>query len=253
MRLKKLWLAVAGGGILLVGLIAGALIGGGLPAWAAGALSGQAFASRAPAAQGGYCQVYVQALASQLHVSESTLATANQAALKATIQQAYKDGKITQAEETRLLNQVDNASAHPCAFVRLGRGLAGGPGAARPQLRAAHTAIVAAVASKLGITPATLQSDLRAGQTVPQLAQQRHVALDGTNGLNAAYLAAVQQQLNQAVSKGLITQTQSTRLYQMAQQGVQSGHYLLLDAGPGRHGAHPGGKHQQPATPSAQQ
>lgn len=254
MRIGKLWLGLAGGGILLVGLIAGALISGGLPAWAANAFPGQVLTTPAPSANGQYCQAYLQALASDLHVSPSTLAQANQAAVTTTIQQAFKDGQISQAEETRLLNQVKSATTRPCAFDRLGRGFGGGLGAARPQLQGARTAIATAVANKLSLTATTLDSDLRSGQSISQIAQSQHVALTGSNGLNAVYLAAVQQQLSKAVTGGLITQAQSTNLYQLAQQGVASGHYLLLDSlplgsGHGSHRANPS-QTQPPTTQS---
>jgi DNA helicase TIP49 (TBP-interacting protein) len=108
---------------------------------------------------------------------------------------------------------------------------------------------VAAVAKKLGITPATLHSDLQSGQTVAQIAQHQHVALDGTNGLNAAYLAAVKQQLDHAVANKQITQAVSSSLYQMVQQGVQSGRYILLQGGPLGHGPRGNGANsQQPSS-----
>lgn len=228
---KRLLLAMAGGGILLVGLVLGALMNGGFPAWAFGAA-----ATPAPGTAGKgnsqYCQLYVQTLANELHVSQSTLETANQDALKAVIQQAYKDGKITQTEETKLLNRASAMAAHPCAGLPFGHHR-GGFG---PELSGARQAIVDAVAGKLGISSATLESDLDSGQTIPDIAKARNVPLTGANGVNAAYLNAVQAQLNQAVSAGTITQAQSTRLYSMAQQAVASGHYPLLT---GPHGWHP--------------
>jgi hypothetical protein len=236
MRLNKWWLGLAGGGILLVGLLAGALMSGGVPAWAAGALTGQVLATQTTTPQGNYCQVYMQALAKSLNVPESTLAQANQSALKSTIQQAYQDGKISQAQETRLLNQVNSATTHPCAFAGIGRALGGNWGGARTQLKAARQAVLAAVANKLGLSVNTLQSDLRAGQTLGQIAQNQHVALSGTSGLNAVYLATVQQQLNQAAKNGGITQAQATSLYQQAQQGVSSGRYFLMAGGSRGHG-----------------
>ena len=72
---------------------------------------------------------------------------------------------------------------------------------------------------------------MRTGQTLSQIAQNQHVALSGTNGLNVVYLAAVQQQLNQAAKNGTITQAQANSLYQQAQQGVSSGRYFVLAGG----------------------
>lgn len=235
MRRNRLFLALAGGGILLVGLVTGALLSGGFPAWAFGAGATPSTGSPTAAGKGAYCQLYEQTLASELHVSQSALESANQDAIKAVIQQAYKDGKITQAQETNLLNHASAIAAHPCAALPFGRHRGGGSG---PQLSGARQAILSAVAGRLGIPAATLQSDLASGQTIPTIAQAKSVPLTGTNGVNAVYLNAVQTQLNQAVSAGTITQAQSAREYAMAQKAVASGHYPLLTAAHG-HGAPP--------------
>ena len=229
---NKLFLALAGGGILLVGLVTGALLSGGFPAWAFGS-SATPTPGTATKGNGQYCQLYEQTLANELHVSQSTLESANQDAIKAVIQQAYKDGKITQTEETNLLNRASAMGTHGCAGMRFGFGH--GRGGFGPQLAGARQAILNAVAGRLGITAATLQSDLASGQTIAQIATAKNVPLTGSNGVNAAYLSAVQAQLNQAVSAGTITQAQSTRLYSMAQQGVASGHYPLLEPAHGGH------------------
>ncbi len=222
MMRNKLLLALAGGGILLAGLVIGAVIGGGIPVWASA--SAQATPS---AGRGQYCQQFTQALASNLHVSQAQLETATQDALKSTIQQAYTDGKITQAEETRLLNRVSQLGSHPCAalgpdFGRHGHrvGWLGGV-----QLASARQAIENAVAAKLNLTPTALESDLASGQTVAQIASAQHVSL---SEVNATYLSAVQGQLKTAVSNGAITQQQSDRIYAMVQQAVSYGRYPLL-------------------------
>jgi hypothetical protein len=72
---------------------------------------------------------------------------------------------------------------------------------------------------------------MRTGLALSQIAQNQHVALSGSNRLNAVYLAAVQQQLNQAAKNGTITQAPANSLYQQAQQGLSSGRYLLLAGG----------------------
>ncbi|MGZ3665537.1 MAG: hypothetical protein ACXVDA_13760, partial [Ktedonobacterales bacterium] len=81
------------------------------------------------------------------------------------------------------------------------------------------------------ITSTTLQANLAAGQTIPQIAQAHHVTIAD---VNAAYLAQVQAMLAQAVSGGFITQDQSTMAYQAIQRSVTNGHYPLLEQ-KGRH------------------
>jgi hypothetical protein len=216
-------LGLVGSGILLIGLIVGALLGGGLPALASS--NGNAPATATPTANQHYCQLFMQTLASNLHVSQSQLESATQAALKTTIEQAVKDGKITQDQATKLLNQID---AHPCAAMghmyrhhdQYGGALAN-----------AHQAILSAVAAKLNLSATTLQSDLASGQTLPQIAAAQHVSMAD---VNAAYLSAVHAQLATAVSSGGITQQQANQAYTKVQQAVASGHYPLLE-GRGMH------------------
>jgi AraC-like DNA-binding protein len=230
MMRNKFLLGLVGGGILLAGLVLGAVIGGGgLPAWASANAQ-----PTPPPSQGQYCQLFMRSLASNLHVSQAQLATATQDALKTTIQQAYKDGKITQAEETKLLDRASQLGSHPCATLESAFGHHGGHAGwqGRGQLAGARQAIVSAVAAKLNLQPAALESDLASGQTLAQIAAAQHVSI---NDVNAAYLGAVQGQLKTAVSNGAITQQQSDRIYTMIQQAVANGHYPLLKG----HAAHP--------------
>ncbi len=84
-----------------------------------------------------------------------------------------------------------------------------------------------AVAQVLGLSAATLEADLSAGQTLVQIAQAQHVAVDD---LNAAYLNAVKAGLAEAVKNGQVTQTQADNMYSIQQQVVASGHYPLLES-----------------------
>ncbi len=223
---KRTKLALAGGGIFLVGLLAGALVSGGLPVLAFDGFSGFSSASASTPTKSNYCQLYEQTLAKDLNVSTSQLDQANQSAAKTVIEQMYADGKITAAEKTKLEQALQNGK-FPCgAFARggwHGIGMRGGFGPIGTQAR---TAIATAVASKLNISEQTLMSDLQAGQTIPQIAQAQKVSL---SDVNAAYLGAIKTQLAKAVSSGMITQDQSTKIYNAMQQAVNGGHYPLLE------------------------
>jgi hypothetical protein len=234
MRTKMWWGLAGGGAILLVGMVIGALLNGGLPAWALGA---SPFGITATPAAGSntssaYCQLYLQRLASALHVDQSTLASDNQAALKAVIQQEYQDKKITQAQETALLNRVNQLGSHPCAGLgRFGRSFGPGPGRGlgrgpAQELGSARQALLSAVAASLKLTPSQLQSDLASGQTLQQLATSRGVSFDS---VKTAYLNAVQAQLKQAVSAGTLTQAQSDQLWAAVQRSVAAGHFPLIE------------------------
>jgi hypothetical protein len=228
---NKLWLGVAAGGILLVGLVLGGLINGGLPALAA---LGANLGPRATGTPNPYCSLYEQTLANQLGVSTAKLEGANQAALTAVIQQAFKDGKITQAQETDLLNKVAAMANQPCLGLRGrfgfgGHGHPGGPG----EIGAVHQAVEAAVANALKVQATDLETQLDAGKTVAQIAQAQGVSI-GT--VNSAYLNAAKGELDKAVTAKTITQTQADQAYSKLQTAVAAGNYPGLD----HHG--PGGK-----------
>lgn len=115
------------GSILLIGLALGGLLGGRMPALASqssasAAAVASATASTAPTDSQKYCQAYIQNLAAELKVSVGQLEAANLAAMQKTIRQAYADGKITQAQETKLLDKAASFSKDPCAAVRHGAG-----------------------------------------------------------------------------------------------------------------------------------
>jgi AraC-like DNA-binding protein len=224
MRQRKLLLGLAGGGLLLMGVAIGALLGN---VFSALASPGGTTHASATAGTGHYCQLFEQTLAQNLHVSPAQLETATQDALTTTIQQAYTDGTITQAQETTLLHQVSQLGAHPCAALRhlgaLGRRGAGVGGA---QFARARQAILHAVATTLKLAPSTLQADLAAGQTLAQIAAAQHVAIAD---VNTVYLGAVHEQLTLLVGNGTLTQAQVDRLSAKVQQAVTSGHYPLLE------------------------
>jgi hypothetical protein len=87
---------------------------------------------------------------------------------------------------------------------------------------------LSAVAKSLGIATDTLQSDLVRGQTVAQVARARKVSLAN---VRMAYLQAAQTYLAQAASQGIITQAQSSAIYQALQSAVSKGEFPLLMPG----------------------
>jgi len=111
------------GSILLIGLALGGLLGGRMPALASqgstsAAAAASATASTAPTDSQKYCQAYIQNLAAALKVNVAQLEAANLSALQKTIRQAYADGKITQAQETKLLDRAASFSKDPCRALQ---------------------------------------------------------------------------------------------------------------------------------------
>lgn len=175
-----------------------------------------------------YCQLYEQTVVSETGVSAAKLEQANYDALQAVLQQMVADGKITQAQETQIAQQLALLKSQPCQNLsQLGKGMA--PSASQQQaLAGARSAVLDATAKALHLTSAQLQSDLASGQTVAQVATSQNVPIAA---VNQAYLGAVGDQLKAAVANGMITQAQADQLSAMLQTAVNAGHYPLLDGG----------------------
>ncbi|MBF6591538.1 MAG: hypothetical protein IVW57_13560 [Ktedonobacterales bacterium] len=229
---KKWVLGIVGAALLVVGVAGGLVMASQLNASA----SSYATAPATPSAADSYCQLYLSKLASQLNTTTDKIASANQAAMQAVIDQMVKDGKLTADQKAKLEQRLQNVGKNPCAFLAGRFGGAGhfGPGGLDGALKNARGAIESAVASALKLSSAsTLESDLAAGQSISAIATAQHVSI---STVNSAYLNAVQTQLNQAVSSKLITQAQATTMYTKIQSEVSKGRYPLLE---GRHGMGP--------------
>src|SRR5262249_4616912 len=223
MRRKQLLLGLAGGGLLVIGVLAGMLFGDNLRALAAGANTSNAQAT--PGDKASYCQLYLQKVASELGVTTDKLKSANRDAAQAVIDQLASDGKISATQKTELTQALQKYANSPCAFVNV-RGLRHDlDHDIRRALAPARAAAVAAVAGALKISATALESDLAAGQTIPQIATAQKVQV---SDVNRAYLNAIKAQLASAGSKGTLTQDQSNRVFGKVQQAVQDGHYPLL-------------------------
>jgi hypothetical protein len=202
-------LLLGGIGVLLIGGMMGSLIVTS-PAMAAG----QQGSPTPPPTPGSYCQTYVQMLTHQLGVTQQQLAQANAAALKAVLQQAVANGQLTQAQANQFEQQI---SAHGDVCHELDR-----YGSALMQ---AHQAITSAVATKLGISANTLQSDLANGQDIVTLAAQHGVS---RSELNSTILATVQTQLQDAVTGGLLNNQQAQQILSTITTQINRGNYIVV-------------------------
>ncbi len=219
---KLLVRALVGSGLLVAGMVIG-VVGGRLPVFAA---FNPFQTNAAPqAASGDYCHFYEQTLANDLHVSASALEQANADALRKTIDQLAKDGKITPAEKSALEAAVQQVGSDPCANLPKAIAALMSNPALRQQLAVIHAQLVKDVAKSLHIAPSVLETDLEQGETIPQLAQQQEVPLAD---VNAAYLNSIKALLDQAVKQHTITQDQSGLLFGLAMQAVNNKVYPLL-------------------------
>jgi hypothetical protein len=227
---KRIILGAAGATIFIAGILAGILAGmiasGGMTAFARSmTTTGQSHSSGTPE---GYCQLYEQTLVSQLGTTQSKLESANAAALQTVIEQMAKDGTITAKQQGQLLKTVQQYGSQPCShlnqIVQNAKALHQG---ANQMLTQARQSLATKVAGSLGISTATLNSDLASGQTIPQIASAHNVPL---SKVNHAYLAEVETLLSQAVSNGDLTKSQADALYTRIAQAVDNGHYPLLQS-----------------------
>lgn len=143
-------------------------------------------------------QAYIDDLAGRLDVAPSTLSAAMKAALDDRIDSALAAGRITAARAAVLKARVAGGVL-PRAQPR-GSGLRAGANAAEDYL---------------GVSAATLRSELASGETLAQIAS-------GTpgktaDGLKAAVLATAKTRLDAAVASGAITSDQErTRLARLS-------------------------------------
>jgi polyhydroxyalkanoate synthesis regulator phasin len=141
-------------------------------------------------------------VAGQLGVTPERLSNAFKTALKNRIDQAVKDGHLTQAEATRMKAAIDRESV---PFV--GPGFRhGGPGL----FGRGHRGMgLEAAAKYLGITEAALRTQLESGKTLAQVAKDRNKSVDG---LVTALVADKKARIEQAVKDGHLTQAQADEL-----------------------------------------
>jgi uncharacterized coiled-coil protein SlyX len=124
----------------------------------------------------------------------SGLEDAIYADVQAHLDRAVANGRLTAAREqailARLKAHLDDIVNHAAPALGRHAGLHRG---------------AAAVARYLGITPAQLRTELRAGKSLAQIATDHGKTVDG---LKAAILAAVKARLDKAVASGRLTAAQ---------------------------------------------
>jgi polyhydroxyalkanoate synthesis regulator phasin len=220
----KILVSIGGAALLALGLVVGIIVGPSLQAMAAGQQAAQP-----QVAKGDYCALYEQTVAKDLGVSQSKLESANKDALQTVINQMYADGKITQAQKTKAEQELAQYATNPCVALKQAAAQhQNGQGTQSQAITAARAQIEVATAKALGISQATLQSDLASGKTVAQITKDQGAQ---KSAVDAAYLGAAQSLLKQAVANGDMTQAQSDMAYSYLQGLVAQGHYPLLDKG----------------------
>lgn len=165
-------------------------------------LGGAGGAIAATQSSGSGAQAYINDVAAQLKVSPSALTAAMRAASIDQIKAAVAAGRLTQAQASKLEQRIEKGDGLPFVGHRFGGGgffghRFGGGGL--------HSGLTAA-AKYLGISEATLRSDLASGKSLSQIAST--TSGKSAAGLKAAIIAAEKTRLAGAVSSGRITSKQ---------------------------------------------
>ena len=169
-------------------------------------------------------QAYIDDVARHLNVTPGALTAAMKAAGDERIEAAVAAGRITQSQADALKQRIEQGGGVPFFGHRFGGGGLGGHGVA---------------AQYLGISAATLRSDLQAGKSLAQIASS--TPGKSVEGLKAAIVSAEKARLEKAVSSGSITSQQeqerlsnlSTRIEaQLQRTGVGGRHYGGSGFGP---------------------
>jgi hypothetical protein len=202
-RLLRIAVPVAGALLLAAAAV--------VTASAAGLGVGSLFADPAPPSPGAtagkgsaVCQDFLGHLASQLGISGDKLDTAAIAAGKQTIQDQVAAGRITQAEADKIEAKLTAGN-----LCRLGAG-------GRYRAAGAIREYLSAAASALGVSDSELKGDLKAGQTLSQVAAAKGVSEDQ---FKSKVVAILKPKLDAAVSAGKLTQAQEDAVLAKLQKG----------------------------------
>jgi polyhydroxyalkanoate synthesis regulator phasin len=194
-------------GALAIGLVLGIAVGP--TVWA-----GRANAQSQPPGQQtkatNYRNVFLDKLAAALKIQRPQLDSAIKTAGDQTVDQAVKDGKLTQPRANDLKARIAQGQ-----FGGFWGGQHGGKGNAN--LGQVRKTAVEAAAKALNLTPAELKTQLRNGKTLDQLAKEHNTT---TQTVTNAALAAAKAQLDQAVKDGKLTQPQANMIYDRLQKAA---------------------------------
>jgi hypothetical protein len=156
------------------------------------------------------CAAFITHFSSDLGVSQDKVNTAFQQALSETLADEVKSGDITQAQADAIKQHL--AGKAPCALAAsLGKDRAGGVGQYRQQL-------LAAAASALGISTQTLQTDLKNGMTLSQIAAAQKPPVT-EDQFRTRLIANLKPLLDKAVTEGKLTGDQEQKILQRLQTG----------------------------------
>ena len=147
-----------------------------------------------------YCDSFVADLAKKLGTSPSNLRTQVKATIDDQVDQAVKNGGLTQSQADAIKKRVD--AAQGCRALPSLGGFMGRAGSRIESLKG----VVGAAATALNVTPAALQADVMSGKTLQQVAPANMTQAQ----FDAAFKAALAKTLDPQVTANQITSQQET-------------------------------------------
>jgi len=215
--MKRIKIAGAAGALVASALIGGTLFSSVLAAPATTQTTTTATISANLGVSDAYLETFMNTLASELGVDRSALGPAALAAANAAVDAAEAAGDITADRATQLRD--DLAALDNPETLLYGHGVLGGPGHGPGMGVGFHDAINAA-ATALGIDKSDLESQLRDGTSLADIATAQDVAY---SDVVSAITDAVSSDLTTAVSDGRITQDQADQVTSDLQTWLDAG------------------------------
>ncbi len=185
-------------------------------------------------------QDFIKNFASQLGVDEAKLNAAYSAAANATVDQAVKDGKLTQAQADKIKSEAKNGFKGGF-FGHAGKGMEmphGKAGRAGVGFGFGEQAVLDAAAKALTITSDELKTQLKAGKSIADVATDKKIDI---KTVKDAMLTATKADLDAKVKDGKLTQVQADTRYQKASSRIDKvvdTRFTAKSGGPG----HPGNR-----------
>ncbi len=158
------------------------------------------------------CSDFMKHFAIEIGKSQAQINTAFQKSIADTLADEVKSGQITQAQADAIKKKLANQT--PCTLSSA----TGNKGAAtaKPAIAAYMQQYLAASASALGITETQLTADLKAGQSLSQVAAAQHVS---EADFRTRLIANLKPVLDGAVTNKTITAAQEQTLLDQLQTG----------------------------------
>jgi hypothetical protein len=207
-RIVRIALAAAGALLVAGAVVAATAYAAGVPLQPFAASSPSPKPSASPSQRQEACTDFMGHLASDLGKSQSDVNAAAQKALGQTIDDAVKNGQLTQSQGDRLKQRVAGQTLCSGALGALSR--PGGLGAPDRQI------LLDDAAKALGMTPSDLMSQLKSGKSLQDIATAKGMT---EQQFRTAFVADVKADLDAQVKAGKLTQAQEDEILNRLQNG----------------------------------